>query len=90
VNFGAKVVIILETKEYFTYNLVVWLNFTWSFGSIPLGRLAQFHLVIWLNSTWSFGSIPLGRLAQFHLVIWLSSDLLFGRVSFCDLWRFLK
>ena len=38
--FGAKVVIILEKKEYFTYNLVIWLYFAWSFGSISLGHLA--------------------------------------------------
>jgi len=32
--FGAKIVIILETKEYFTYNLVVWRIFIWSFGFV--------------------------------------------------------
>ena len=45
--FGAKVVIILETKEYFTHNLVIWLYFVWSFGLIVFGRLAFFCLVIW-------------------------------------------
>jgi hypothetical protein len=45
--FGAKVVIILETKEYFTYNLVIWLYFAWSFGLIIFGRLTSFYLVIW-------------------------------------------
>lgn len=46
--FGAKIVIILETKEYFTYNLVVWRIFIWSFGEFSFGYLANFHLVIWL------------------------------------------
>ena len=45
--FGAKVVIILETKECFTYNLVIWLSFTWLFGLIAFGYLAFFSLVIW-------------------------------------------
>ena len=44
--FGAKVVIILETKEFFTYNLVIWLYFTWLFGLIIFGHLAHFRLVI--------------------------------------------
>ncbi len=58
--FGAKVVIILEKKkEYFTYNLVIWLYFTWSFGLIIFGYLALFRLVIWLNNIWSFGFLPL-------------------------------
>ena len=48
--FGAKVVIILETKEDFTYNLVVWLYFTWSFGLIIFGRLTFFYLVIWQST----------------------------------------
>ena len=30
--FGAKIVIFLETKEYFTHNLVIWRIFIWSFG----------------------------------------------------------
>ena len=45
--FGAKVVIILETKDFFKYNLVIWLYFTWSFGLIIFGYLALFCLVIW-------------------------------------------
>ena len=44
--FGAKVVIILETKEYFSYNLVIWLYFAWSFGNILLGDLEQIHSAI--------------------------------------------
>ncbi len=48
--FGAKVVIILETKEYFTYNLVIWLYFAWSFSLIIFGRLAFFYLVIWQSA----------------------------------------
>lgn len=39
--FGAKIVIILETKEYFTYNLVVWRIFIWSFGEFSFGHLAS-------------------------------------------------
>ena len=39
--FGAKIVIILETKEYFTYNLVVWRIFIWSFGAFSFGHLAS-------------------------------------------------
>ena len=35
-NFGTKVVIYLGTKEYFTYNLVIWHNFAWLFGTIVL------------------------------------------------------
>ena len=53
--FGTKVVIILETKEYFTYNLVVWLYFAWSFGLISFGCLAFFRLVVWQSL---FGGIP--------------------------------
>ncbi len=46
--FGAKIVIFLETKEYFTHNLVIWRVFIWSFGGFSFGHLADFHLVIWL------------------------------------------
>ena len=37
--FGAKVVIKLETKEYFTHNLVIWRIFVWSFGAFSFGHL---------------------------------------------------
>ena len=37
----------LETKEYFTYNLVVWRVFVWLYGFIPLGYLAKYCSVIW-------------------------------------------
>ena len=43
-NFGAKVVIILEKKR------ILYLQF---------GYLALFRLVIWLNNIWSFGFLPL-------------------------------
>ena len=46
--FGAKIVIFLETKEFFTHNLVIWRIFIWSFGEFSFGHLADFHLVIWL------------------------------------------
>ena len=35
-NFGTKVVIYLETKEYFMYNLVIWRVFVWLFGKFPI------------------------------------------------------
>ncbi len=38
--FGAKIVIIIETKEFFTYNLVIWRIFVWSFGVFLFGHLA--------------------------------------------------
>ena len=44
---GAKIVIILETKEYFTYNLVVWRIFIWSFGGFMFGYLALPGLTFW-------------------------------------------
>lgn len=47
--FGAKIVIFLETKEYFTHNLVIWRIFIWSFGAFSFGHLACFHLVISLR-----------------------------------------
>ena len=39
--FGAKIVIFLETKEYFTHNLVIWHIFIWSFGGFSFGHLAS-------------------------------------------------
>ena len=45
---GAKVVINLETKEYFTYNLVIWRIFVWLFGIFLFGHLTHFRLVICL------------------------------------------
>ena len=53
--FGAKIVIFLETKEFFTHNLVIWRIFIWSFGEFSFGHLANFHLVIWRIFIWSFG-----------------------------------
>ena len=47
--FGAKIVIILETKEYFTYNLVVWRIFIWSFGEFSFGHLALLCLIFGAN-----------------------------------------
>ena len=47
--FGAKIVIILETKEYFTYNLVVWRIFIWSFGEFSFGYLALLCLIFGAN-----------------------------------------
>ena len=55
--FGAKIVIFLETKEYFTHNLVIWRIFIWSFGGFSFGHLADFHLVIWRIFIWSFGFV---------------------------------
>ena len=55
--FGAKIVIFLETKEYFTHNLVIWRIFIWSFGGFSFGHLAHFHLVIWQVFIWSFGFV---------------------------------
>ena len=43
--FGAKIVIILETKEYFTYNLVVWRIFIWLFGEFSFDHLALLCLI---------------------------------------------
>ena len=60
--YGAKVVIILETKEYFMYNLVVWLNFAWSFGLIVFGYLAFFRLVIWQSFVRWLGTNSFGHL----------------------------
>jgi len=60
--FGAKVVIILETKEYFTYNLVIWLYFAWSFGLIVFGYLAFFRLVAWQGIVRRFGTNSFGHL----------------------------
>ena len=47
--FGAKIVIFLETKEYFTYNLVVWRIFIWSFGEFSFGYLALLCLIFGAN-----------------------------------------
>lgn len=38
--FGAKIVIFLETKEYFTHNLVIWRIFIWSFGRFSFGYIS--------------------------------------------------
>ena len=65
--FGAKIVIILETKEYFTYNLVIWRIFIWSFGLFSFGHLANFHLVIWLLPPSAFGSFILTKWFSFSL-----------------------
>ena len=60
--FGAKVVIILETKEYFMYNLAIWLYFAWLFGLIIFGYLAFFRLVIWKSFVRCFGANSFGNL----------------------------
>lgn len=63
--FGAKIVIFLETKEYFTHNLVIWRIFIWSFGRFSFGHLADFHLVIWLLPPSAFGSFILTKRFSF-------------------------
>ena len=70
--FGAKIVIFLETKEYFTHNLVIWRIFIWSFGRFSFGHLAGFHLVIWLLPPSAFGSFILTKRVSF----WFSFNFL--------------
>ena len=42
--FTAKIAISLETKEYFTHNLVIWRIFVWSFSTFLFGHLVHFHI----------------------------------------------
>lgn len=51
------------------YNLVVWLNFAWSFGLISLGRLAFFRLVIWQSFVRLFVTILFGCLWKTYSVV---------------------
>ena len=57
--FGAKIVIILETKEYFTYNLVVWRIFIWSFGFVMFDFWGKCALYF---STTSSGFVSFDRM----------------------------